>query len=162
VVKTADLVLVVCVPGQGDGIQAIKAGIMEIADLFIVNKADRDGADNVVMDIETMLELGLDTGRPKPSIIKTVATKGEGIAQLLEQTLGLLDSFDRKDTWQKERIREELIGLVEKEVVGLIKKKWNENNELEKAIELVIERKSNPYTIVQQVIAPLDGFFRKD
>jgi len=162
VVKTADLVLVVCVPGQGDGIQAIKAGIMEIADLFVVNKADRDDADNVVMDIETMLQLGLDTGRPKPQIMKTVATKGEGIPQLVEETLGLLNSFDRKDTWQKERIREELIGLVEKEVVGIIKRKWDENNELEKAIELVIERKSNPYSIVQQVIAPLDGLLKKD
>jgi len=162
VVKTADLVLVVCVPGQGDGIQAIKAGIMEIADLFVVNKADRDDADNVVMDIETMLQLGLDTGRPKPQIMKTVATKGEGIPQLVEETLGLLNSFDREDTWQKERIREELIGLVEKEVVGIIKRKWDENNELEKAIELVIERKSNPYSIVQQVIAPLDGLLKKD
>lgn len=161
VVKTADLVLVVCVPGQGDGIQAIKAGIMEIADLFVVNKADRDDADNVVMDIETMLQLGLDTGRPKPQIMKTVATKGEGIPQLVEETLGLLNSFDRKDTWQKERIREELIGLVEKEVVGIIKKKWDENNELEKAIELIIERKKDPYSIVQKVIAPLNDFLGK-
>ncbi len=161
VVKTADLVLVVCVPGQGDGIQAIKAGIMEIANLFVVNKADREGADQVVMDIETMLELGLDTGRPKPAIMKTVATKGEGISQLVEQTLGLLDSFDRKDTWQKERIQEELIGLVEKEVVGIIKKNWNENGELEKAIELIIERKKDPYSIVQKVIAPLNDFLGK-
>lgn len=161
VVKTADLVLVVCVPGQGDGIQAIKAGIMEIADLFVVNKADRDDADQVVMDIETMLQLGLDTGRPKPQIMKTVATKGEGIPQLVEETLGLLNSFDRKDTWQKERIREELIGLVEKEVVGIIKKKWDEDGELEKAIELIIERKKDPYSIVQKVIAPLNDFLGK-
>lgn len=160
VIKTADLVLVICVPGQGDSIQAIKAGIMEIADLFVVNKADREGADQVVMDIEAMLNLGLDTGASKPPILKTIATKGDGIPQLVEKIVDLLTSLDRKDTWQEERIREELIGLVEKEVVGLIKKRWNEDGGLDKAVKQIMAQERDPYSIVQEVIAPLAPLFK--
>jgi len=161
VVKTADLVMVVCIPGQGDGIQAIKAGIMEIADLFVVNKADRDGANRVVSDIGSMLLLGQKTDAPQPPIIKTVATAGEGIQELVEQALNLLNSLDRTDAWQHERIREELIGLVKKEVVDLIKRNWNEDGALEDAVKRVINREANPYSIVQEVLAPLDGFLKK-
>jgi LAO/AO transport system kinase len=160
VVKTADLVLVICVPGQGDAIQAIKAGIMEIADLFVVNKADREGADQVVMDIEAMLDLGLDTGAPNPPILQTIATKGEGIPELVEQTLHLLNSQDRRDTWQDERIREELIGLVEKEVMDLIKKNWNEDGGLERAVEQIKAQERDPYSIVREMIDPLTPFFK--
>lgn len=160
VVKTADLVLVICVPGQGDAIQAIKAGIMEIADLFVVNKADREGADQVVMDIEAMLHLGLDTGAPNPPVLKTIATKGEGIHELVEQTLHLLNSLDRRNSWQEERIREELIGLVEKEVVDLIKKNWNEDGGLDRAVEQIMTQERDPYSIVREVIDPLTPFFK--
>lgn len=161
VVKTADMVLVVCVPGQGDSIQAIKAGIMEIADLYVVNKADRDGADQVVADIESMLDLGLDTEAPKPPVVKTVAPKGEGIPELVEYILNLLNSFDRKDIWQRERIQEELIGLVKKEVVDLIKRNWNESGEFDEAVRKIIDRKADPYSIVQDVLAPWEGLLKK-
>jgi LAO/AO transport system kinase len=161
VVKTADLVMVVCVPGQGDGIQAIKAGIMEIADLFVVNKADREGANRVVSDIGSMLALGQRTDAPKPLIVKTVATEGKGISELVDQALDLLNSLDRTDKWQHERIQEELIGLVKKEVVDLIKRNWNEEGALEDAVKRVINREADPYSIVREVLAPLDRFLKK-
>jgi LAO/AO transport system kinase len=85
----ADIVAVVLVPGMGDDIQAIKAGVMEIADLYVVNKADYEGADRTVNEIEAMLNLGHG---PKPAIQKTIATAPSGIAQLLEQ----LDSLPRR------------------------------------------------------------------
>ena len=160
VVKTADLVLVVCVPGQGDGIQAIKAGIMEIADIYVVNKADREGADQVVMDIAAMLDLGLETDTPKPPILRTVATKGDGIPELVDRILDQLSSLERKDTWQEARIREELIGLVEKEVVDLIKKKWDRDGELDRVIKQIIDQESDPYSIVQEVIEPLSPLLK--
>jgi len=162
VVKTADLVLVISVPGQGDAIQAIKAGIMEIADIYVVNKADRDGADQVVMDIQSMLELGLDrTGTPPP-ILKTIATTGEGISELVEQTLGLINSLDRKNTWQEERIREELIGLLEKEIVDLLKKDWNRSGNLDRIIKQIINQENDPYSVVQEVMAPITTCIKKD
>ncbi len=81
VVRVADTVLVVLSPGQGDDIQAIKAGILEIADLFVINKADHPGADRLAADLEGMLELG--EPRPwEPPIVKTVASEGKGIEQV--------------------------------------------------------------------------------
>ena len=150
VVKTVDLVLVICVPGQGDGIQAIKAGVMEIANIFVVNKADREGADQVVLDIETMLELGADSDALKPLIIKTIATRGDGISFLVDQTLDLLKTLDRKDAWQ-----------VEKEIVGLIKKHWNETGGLDRAVNQILDGESDPYSIAQKVTAPVAGFFKQ-
>ena len=82
IVQAADVSLVVLVPGLGDGIQALKAGVMEIADVFVVNKADRPGADRVVAEIESMLSLGAPGAR-RPAIVTTVATADQGIEDLL-------------------------------------------------------------------------------
>jgi len=161
VVKTTDLVLVICVPGQGDGIQAIKAGVMEIANIYVVNKADREGAEQVVMDIDAMLALGSDSDTLKPPIIKTVATRGEGIPLLVDETLGLLDTLNRRDAWQKTRVQEELIGLVEKEIVGLIKTHWNETGALDRAVQDILDGKNDPYSIAREATAPFAGFFKK-
>ena len=158
VVRTADLVIVVCVPGQGDGIQAIKAGVMEIADLFVVNKADLNSADQVVADIQSMLELGLET--TSSPIFKTVATKGEGIQEMVNETLTLLQKQNRQESWIEERIKEELIGLVNKEMVDIIKTNWNRNGELDDAVKQIREGKNNPYSVVQKTLAPLVDAFK--
>jgi LAO/AO transport system kinase len=86
VVRLADTTVVLLAPGMGDGIQAAKAGILEIADVFVVNKADRDGADQVARDLRYMLSLGgkhSAAGAWRPSIVKTVAARGEGVDDLV-------------------------------------------------------------------------------
>jgi len=155
VVKTADIVLVVLVPGQGDAIQAIKAGIMEIADIFVVNKADRDGADEVVRDIQAMLDLDIELGQEPPPIMKTVATKGTGVEELVAETLKMLDRTQRRTEWQEERIRVELVGLVEKELIDRIKQGWTKDGSLDDAVRQVQAQEKDPYTIVQEILAPL-------
>ncbi|MEE8398940.1 MAG: methylmalonyl Co-A mutase-associated GTPase MeaB [Desulfobacterales bacterium] len=162
VVRTTDLVLVVCVPGQGDAIQAIKAGIMEIADIFVVNKADRDGADQVVMDIEGMLALGPHPDGRIPPIMKTDAVNNEGVSALVDQAVDLLGSLERETTWQEDRVRDELIGLVEKELVDRIKKNWEQNGGLDQAVKQVLALERDPYSIVQDVLAPLVHIFPGD
>src|SRR5579872_5042258 len=83
IVRTADVSIVTLVPGTGDEVQALKAGIMEIADIFVVNKADREGADRTVASIEVMLSLEtFAAGRWRPPIVKTEATTGKGVEQL--------------------------------------------------------------------------------
>ena len=83
IIRTADIVLVTLVPGAGDEVQALKAGIMEIADVFVVNKADREGADRAVASIEAMLSLGTwDADRWKPPVMMTEATTGRGVPEL--------------------------------------------------------------------------------
>src|SRR5262249_43450228 len=85
IVRTADVSIVMLVPGTGDEVQALKAGIMEIADIFVVNKADREGADRLVSAIESSLSLHPSgTEQWRPPILKTVATTGEGVAELVE------------------------------------------------------------------------------
>src|SRR5262249_19370586 len=85
IVRTADVSIVMLVPGAGDEVQALKAGIMEIADIFVVNKADREGADRTVASIEAMLSLEtFDGGRWRPPILKTEATTGQGVPELAE------------------------------------------------------------------------------
>ena len=84
IVRTADVSIVTLVPGAGDEVQALKAGIMEIADIFVVNKADREGADRMVASIEAMLSLHtFGAGEWRPPIVKTEATTGKGVAELL-------------------------------------------------------------------------------
>ena len=138
-----------------------KAGIMEIADIFVVNKADRDGTEQLVMDIESMLELDDELGKQKPPIISTIAVKGEGIDALVEKTLQLITTQDRRGGWKEEQIRVELIGMVEKEIVDRIKQIWGKNGGLEKAVKQVVNQEKDPYSIVQELATPLLTFFRR-
>ena len=84
IIRTADISIVTLVPGAGDDVQALKAGIMEIADIFVVNKADREGADRVVAEVEANLALrAYGPGEWRPPILKTIATTGAGVAELV-------------------------------------------------------------------------------
>src|SRR5262245_26365133 len=89
IVRVADVVMVVLVPGLGDDIQTIKAGIMEIPDVFVLNKADREGIDRLHADVQAMLSL-MDGDRPRPGIVRTVAVTGQGIPELREAIGSLL------------------------------------------------------------------------
>jgi len=115
----ADLTLVVLVPESGDSIQAMKAGLMEIGDLFVVNKADRPGADQAVSDIEMVLKLKEKT--PRIPILKTIATSGEGVEELraaIEKQVELLQSSGRWEGRRERRVRERIAELVEDRVRG--------------------------------------------
>ena len=92
VVKLADLVIVVLTPGGGDDIQAFKAGIMEIAVIFVINKADAPGVEKMSRQLAAMLELGFP-GRVPPPVVRTVATSGEGVEELLTETRRLGTGF---------------------------------------------------------------------
>ena len=110
----ADTTMVVVNPGWGDAVQAAKAGLLEIADLFVVNKADRDGAAETVRDLEFMLDLSLDSDW-RPPIVRTVASKGEGFEELWEAILShraYLESDGRLAARRTKRIREELKAIV--------------------------------------------------
>jgi LAO/AO transport system kinase len=144
VVKTADMVLVVCVPGQGDGIQAIKAGVMEIADIYVVNKADRQGADEVVMDIQGMLELS----EKKVPVLKTVASSHKGIQALVDEILLRMNQQTSNDQFRKEQIREELLSLTQQMVFQYIYEQWQNTGFLTQAIQDVLDNKTDPYTLV--------------
>lgn len=115
IIKLADIVILVLIPGMGDDIQAIKAGIMEIADIFVVNKSDLDGTDRLVTEIQMNLDLNPDKSKSKPPIVKTVALTGEGIDELKNTIFHTQKQFQEQgllNKKRKKRINQELRELI--------------------------------------------------
>ena len=112
----ADTSIVLLAPGMGDGIQAAKAGILEIADVFVVNKADRDGADQTVRDVRHLIQMGEAAagGGWRPPVVRTVALTGDGLPELaatVSDHRGWLDERGHLDARRRRRAREEILGL---------------------------------------------------
>jgi LAO/AO transport system kinase len=156
VIRTVQTNMVVLVPGMGDDIQAIKAGIMEIGDVFVVNKADRPGADKTVTEVTMMMSLVEEHGDWVPPIVKTVASKSEGIEELdaaigrhfaYLQTSGELDRRNRErvririETQLKEKFMERLIG-------GALTR-----DDYEQLLDDVLRKKNNPHDAAEGVLA---------
>ncbi len=153
VAGAADTTVVVVNPGWGDAVQASKAGLLEIADLFVVNKADRDGADETVRDLEFMLELSLQT-EWKPPIVKTVGSKGEGTDELWE-AIGahrrFLESDGRLARRREQRVREELHSIV----VGRLYERAGKvcsGARFEEAAASVLARELDPYAAAESLL----------
>jgi len=158
IVRTADVCVVVLVPGTGDEVQALKAGIMEIADLFVVNKSDREGADRMVAAVETVLGLApADAGAWTPPVLKTEATRGVGVPQVLEA----VDRFragavKRVDLRRRERVEHRLRELLTSAFLDRAGRKLAAG-ELEQLGRQVAERKVDPYTAVAGLLDKVCG-----
>lgn len=156
IIKTADVSILVVMPGGGDDIQAIKAGIMEIGDIFVVNKSDRDGADRLVTEIKMMLNLGATTREWIPPVLKTIAPEEEGVDSLLEKISEhreFLVSSGRLSSRRKERIRNDIIKIVEYEIFRYLDKLIREDKELfEQRLEDIVSKKEDPYRISKKMI----------
>lgn len=120
VVKVADTVVVIAVPGLGDAVQTLKAGILEVADLFVVNMADRPGASRTAAELQAMLQLGADRDNAwTPPIVETVAVEGRGLHELwqtLERHRAHLDASGELGTRRGRRIETEVLELVDREL----------------------------------------------
>jgi LAO/AO transport system kinase len=155
VVRVADTVLVVLTPGQGDDVQAIKAGILEIADLFVINKADHPGADRLVSDLEAMLSLG--EPRPwRPPTLKTIASDGTGVDELVD-AIGRHGEFlrTRKLLTSRRRagLEERLLEIVrERLMAGLMSGALGEE-QLTVYARRIEERRVDPYTAARELLA---------
>jgi LAO/AO transport system kinase len=154
IVRTADVSVVMVVPGAGDDVQALKAGIMEIADIFVVNKADREGADRTVSSIEAMLSLqAFGEAEWRPPILKTEATSGKGVRELLD-TIERFRSHTTAAQGTRRRARaewrvRELLGQrflahVEREVLA--------PGEFDRTLEEIAARRLDPYTAADAII----------
>jgi LAO/AO transport system kinase len=154
IVGTADVSLVVLVPGLGDEVQALKAGIMEIADVFVVNKADRDGVERVMAEVESMLSLAAPGG-PPPAIVKTVATRDEGIEALLqaiEGFAGRAQSSGALAAKRRARLRRQLEDAVRQRVMGHVFRRVVAPEELERTVERLAERAVDPFTAADAIV----------
>ncbi len=155
VVKLADLVVVVLTPGSGDEIQAFKAGIMEIADIFVINKADSPGVEKMAQQLEAMLELGFPR-RPAPPVVKTVATSGSGLDALMAETRRLLRSRPPgfREARRKRLLTWMLRDIVKENIFELIARRVPEA-EFERHVDKIYCRKTDPYSAADRLLAAL-------
>jgi GTPase len=163
IVKTADTTILISVPGLGDDIQALKAGIMEIADIFVVNKADREGADRVITELSLMLDLSPVKSAWRPPILKTVGTLGEGIFELAEKILAHRKFLEEGEGLLKKRnsrAREEIINLIEKEISKYIYKMLKYDVAFDEVIEKVVAREKDPYSYAQTITEPFAKYYQ--
>ena len=155
IVRTADVSIVVVAPGAGDDVQALKAGIMEIGDIFVVNKADREGADRAAQAIAANLSLGEATASAgwKPPIVKTEATRAIGIDELWRQ-IGRYrgHSADQLAARRRERQRLRLRELLARQLVRRIESSLP-SGEIERMAERVAARELDPYSAVDELIS---------
>src|SRR4051812_7572724 len=153
IVRTADISIVVLVPGAGDDVQAIKAGIMEIADIYVVNKADHDGADRMVQSIAANLSLqtfGPDDWRPP--ILKTEATTGMGVAELWT-VVGQFREHTKDRRSVRQRVRQEvrLRDLLSHEFMARLDRMLPAG-EFERVVTAIAERRVDPYTAAADLL----------
>jgi LAO/AO transport system kinase len=152
IVKVADTVVLISMPGMGDDVQIIKAGIMEIGDIFVINKADKEGCERLATEIEMMLDLNQNS-RWRPPVLKTIATDNIGMKKLLEEIDRHIKSL--KESGELEQRRRE---SAKKEIFDLIQEKWKEilstfidNGFLNKIVTKIVKREEDPYTAVEKL-----------
>jgi len=158
IVRLADITIVILVPGMGDDVQTIKAGIMEIADIFVINKSDREGAERVEREIRAMQALAARADKWAVPIVKTVATEGAGVADLaaaiaqyeafLEKNGLLLQK--KTENWRQrlvEMLREALLARVLQEQMG--------DGAVARYAAEVAEHRRDPYTLVDEIVQKL-------
>lgn len=147
--RTADVSLVVAVPGGGDDVQAIKAGIMEIADVFVVNKADREGADRVVADIQGMLALrDARSNVPRPEVVRTSAATGEGVEELAAAVERFVSDGGRGGERARSRARARLEAIVAERVAGAIAASGG----IDAMVDAVAGRTIDPYAAAERLV----------
>jgi len=155
IVKTADTVVMVMVPGLGDDIQAIKAGIMEIGDIFAINKADREGADRTNIELEMMLDLN-ENKDWRPPVNKVIAIDNMGISELMDNISKHKKYLEETGGLQKRRyknIKEELIGLVQSQLLELIFQKSDSSSNIDVLAERILAKDIDPYSASQQIMS---------
>jgi len=162
VVKSAHTTVITVIPGMGDDIQAIKAGILEVGDIFLINKADREGTDKTVSDLKLMISMDhkkYEEGGWKPPILKGQAVFDVGVTELLEEidkhnqylkeSSGGLLSRRRED-----RVRDELEDMVKSRLIEEVIGRLTDTGEFDRAVDSIVKGQKDPYTACDDLVLP--------
>ena len=175
IVRTADTVAVLVPPDSGDDVQMLKAGILEIADLFAVNKADLDGADRTVQQLTEMLHYGqgnrgatggdadaetaVEESEPwEPPIVETVANRSEGVEAFvtaIDDHLAYLDESGQREAKQRSRYAAEIRTLLREDVNELLERELTTSGGIDHYVDDVLTRESDPYTVTEAILDPI-------
>jgi GTPase len=155
IVRLADVTVVILVPGMGDDVQAIKAGIMEIADIFVINKSDREGAERVEREIRALQSLAMRHDKWTPPIVKTVASDGVGTAELAEAIADYETYLKQENLLLKKNVenwQERLIEMLRDAMLEKARGQMDGASLARYAAEIA-EHKRDPYSLVEEIVA---------
>jgi LAO/AO transport system kinase len=154
IVRLAEITIVILVPGMGDDVQTIKAGIMEIADIFVINKSDRDGAENVEREVRAMQSLAMRKDGWTPPIVKTVAVEGKGIEELAATIRDYENYLQKENLVLKRNIenwRERLVEMLRDAMLERARAQLGDG-QVERLATEVAQHKRDPYTLVEEIV----------
>lgn len=155
IVKTADVSVVILVPGMGDDIQAIKAGIMEIGDVFVINKSDREGVVRMQKEIEALLNLAHRPDMWNPPIVKTIATENKGIEDLaaaIESYRVFQQTEDANPARRQAIARWRLLEILQERLLSDLLNQNGTSEKLDRLAAEIAEKKSDPYSAVEKLL----------
>jgi LAO/AO transport system kinase len=154
IIRVAQTTVVIHAPGLGDEIQAIKAGLMEIADVFVVNKADRENADKTVMDIQANLQMNNNQAAWKPPILKTTALTGEGVPQLIEKLEEHKRFLEREKEHRKSLLRAEaeLVEAIKEKTVSSLMDDLRRQGKFEELLQKILAKEIDPASAAEKLL----------
>jgi len=157
IVRLADITIVILVPGMGDDVQTIKAGIMEIADIFVINKSDREGAERVEREIRALQSLATRSDNWTPPIVKTVATDGTGVKELAAAIAQYEGYLQKENLVLKRTIQnwqERIVEMLREALLDKAREQLGDGQVTRYAAE-VAQHKRDPYTLVEEIVSKL-------
>jgi len=156
IVRLADCTLVVLMPGMGDDVQSLKAGLMEIGDIFVLNKADREGAGRFEQQLRAILALVPEHDGWKPPVVRTIATESKGVDELAHQIQAFRDHFENARDRRAREIshwKQWLVRLLQTRLIERVARGPLTESELDKLAAQVAERSIDPYSAVNEILA---------
>ncbi|RLG27979.1 methylmalonyl Co-A mutase-associated GTPase MeaB, partial [Methanosarcinales archaeon] len=155
VIKIADTTLVVVVPGLGDSVQTLKAGVMEIADIFVVNKADRDGVDQTVAEVENLVDISSQGKDRMIPVLTTVARDGRGVKELVEEIKKhkkYLESAKKFEKQRRLRYEAELVEIIRKRLMNLIFDESTFKEKIEDLLDKISKKEVDPHSAAEEIL----------
>jgi LAO/AO transport system kinase len=156
IVRLADVTIVILVPGMGDDVQSIKAGIMEIADIFVINKSDREGAERVEREIRAMQSLAPRPDNWVPPVVKTVASEGKGLPELVAAIASYEAFLEKSEIGRKKKVeswRERLVEMLREALLQRVLREQLGDGTVARYAAEITEHKRDPYSLVEEIVA---------
>jgi len=158
IIKIADTTLVIIVPGLGDSIQTLKAGVMEIADIYVVNKADRAGVEQTVAEVESLVDITCSEKERKTPILSTIAKRGEGVKELIieiENHEKYLKKTKELETKRRLRYEAELIEIIRKRLMNFIFDEEQFKDKVELLIDQISKKQIDPHSAAEEILSKI-------
>jgi len=156
IIKIADTTLVVIVPGLGDSIQTLKAGVMEIADIYVVNKADRPGVEQTIAEVESLVDITCSGKDRKTPVLATTAKQSKGIEELVQEIIShrsYLSETHLFESQRRQRYEAELVEIIRKRLMSFIFDETTFKERIESLLDQISKKNIDPYTAANEILA---------